>query len=517
MSAGEGTIYYTIDGTDPRLMSNAAGSDFVIVREDKQKYVLIPQAYVSLIWRSSPVFDVADWLLCTGKPGGVGYDRESGYHSYFSLDVQDEMYSKNTSCYIRIPFDFSANMVDSLKSMTLRIRYDDGFIAYLNGTEVARVNFTGNPHWNSSASSQNPDENAVILENIDISEYISKLKDGTNILAIHGMNEGAISSDFLISVELTGQKKNDGSTPASISPNAIQYSGPFALNQTAQIKSRVYADGEWSALTEAVFALPFAQNNIIISELHYHPLAEESIDDTEFEFIEMQNAGNETQNLSFARFVKGVNYVFPANTVLRPSEYLVLASDKYYFTLRYGFSPFGVYSGQLDNAGERIALVDASGDTLISFLYDDHSPWPESADGHGYSLVLNNAELEPDYDDAASWHASEKMHGEPGGENVFVRPHKEASLPASFALMQNYPNPFNSSTMIAFRLPTESFVQLKVFDIMGREVATLMNEKLAAGTHSYKWDAVNISSGVYFYRLTTNTDYVQTKKLLFLK
>jgi hypothetical protein len=53
--------------------------------------------------------------------------------------------------------------------------------------------------------------------------------------------------------------------------------------------------------------------------------------------------------------------------------------------------------------------------------------------------------------------------------------------------------------------------------MMGREVATLVNEKLAAGNHSRKWDASNIASGVYFYRLTTNTGYVQTKKLLLLK
>jgi hypothetical protein len=342
------------------------------------------------------------------------------------------------------------------------------------------------------------------------------LRDGINILAIHGMNAGTTSSDFLISAELTGRKKNSTS-PSSISPSAIEYSSPFALNQTTQIKSRAYSDGQWSALNEAIFTLPLSQNNIIISEFHYHPLPQDSIDESEFEFIELQNAGSETQNLGLARFVKGVNYVFPANTILRPDEYLVLASDEHYFSLRYGFSPFGVYSGQLDNGGERIVLVDAGGDTLISLLYDDDSPWPESADGEGYSLVLTDIELFPDYDNAASWHASKKMHGEPGIRNVFVRPDKEKSLPETFTLLQNYPNPFNSSTVISFSLPSESYVLLKVFDVMGREVATLIDEKLSAGNHSLRWETSNISSGVYFYHLATSTGYIQTKKLLFLK
>jgi alpha-L-fucosidase 2 len=90
-------------------------------------------------------------------------------------------------------------------------------------------------------------------------------------------------------------------------------------------------------------------------------------------------------------------------------------------------------------------------------------------------------------------------------------------IPQSYSLEQNYPNPFNSSTVILFSLPSKSYVMLKVFDVMGREVAALVNEELAAGNYRQQWTASNISSGVYFYRLTTNTGYVQTKKLLLLK
>ena len=89
-------------------------------------------------------------------------------------------------------------------------------------------------------------------------------------------------------------------------------------------------------------------------------------------------------------------------------------------------------------------------------------------------------------------------------------------IPSLFELYQNYPNPFNPSTIISFSLPTRSFVSLKVFDLIGREVATIVNEELAAGAHKRQWDATNISSGIYFYRLWAGTS-TETKKLVLLR
>lgn len=91
-----------------------------------------------------------------------------------------------------------------------------------------------------------------------------------------------------------------------------------------------------------------------------------------------------------------------------------------------------------------------------------------------------------------------------------------ASTPAFFSLNQNYPNPFNPSTIISFSVPIKSHVTLKVFDILGREVATLVSEEMSAGNHSQQWNAVNISSGVYFYRLQAGS-YTETKKLVLLR
>jgi len=83
-------------------------------------------------------------------------------------------------------------------------------------------------------------------------------------------------------------------------------------------------------------------------------------------------------------------------------------------------------------------------------------------------------------------------------------------------LYQNYPNPFNPSTTINFDVPKESKVVLKVYNILGQEVATLVNEKMVAGSYSYQFSEGNLSSGMYIYRLQAG-DYTLTKKMTLLK
>ncbi len=89
-------------------------------------------------------------------------------------------------------------------------------------------------------------------------------------------------------------------------------------------------------------------------------------------------------------------------------------------------------------------------------------------------------------------------------------------IPTTYSLSQNYPNPFNPSTTISFALPSRSFVSLKVFDILGRELSTIVSGELQAGTYNRQWNAANMSSGVYFYRLQAGS-FIETKKLLLLK
>ncbi len=92
----------------------------------------------------------------------------------------------------------------------------------------------------------------------------------------------------------------------------------------------------------------------------------------------------------------------------------------------------------------------------------------------------------------------------------------EVSEVMEYALFNNFPNPFNPATTINYRLPQTGFVTLKVYDILGKEVATLVNEQKNQGRYSVNFDASNLASGVYIYQLRAN-DYVSTKKMLLLK
>jgi hypothetical protein len=94
--------------------------------------------------------------------------------------------------------------------------------------------------------------------------------------------------------------------------------------------------------------------------------------------------------------------------------------------------------------------------------------------------------------------------------------HNQNGIPKVFALMQNYPNPFNPTTTIQYALPKSSNVEIKVYDLVGREVTTLINEFKQAGNYSVEFNANNFASGVYFYRIKAG-DFTDTKKMLLVK
>jgi len=174
-----------------------------LVVEDANKRVLVPTGPVNDNWMGGGTFDDSGWnngTFIADKTGGVGYETSTGYEPYISYDVEAKMYNGNTSCYIRIPFTFNGDPGE-FTFMTLNIRYDDGFVAYLNGkeNEIERKNFSGTPYWNSKASGGHE---ASGLEPITVTNNINSLQQGDNILAIQGLNTSKTSTDFLISAEL---------------------------------------------------------------------------------------------------------------------------------------------------------------------------------------------------------------------------------------------------------------------------------------------------------------------------
>ena len=91
-----------------------------------------------------------------------------------------------------------------------------------------------------------------------------------------------------------------------------------------------------------------------------------------------------------------------------------------------------------------------------------------------------------------------------------------STMPDKFRLHQNYPNPFNPTTTISFDLPEQSHVTLKVYNILGQEIATLINEVKQAGSYKETFDASSLSSGVYIYKLSAGT-YTSSKKMILIK
>lgn len=175
----------------------------------------------------------------------------------------------------------------------------------------------------------------------------------------------------------------------------------------------------------------FAQrDNLRITELLYHPSEPNAaeagagfVDKNSFEFIELMNVGSSNLSLVGVRFTAGITFDFSGSSVtnLEAGARLLLVQSRSAFEFRYGTNlpVAGEYSGQLDNAGELIQLVDSFGGIIHQFAYDDAAPWPTQADGQGPSLEI----VDPggNYGDAANWRVSAVSGGTPG-RNSAVTP-----------------------------------------------------------------------------------------------
>lgn len=119
-----------------------------------------------------------------------------------------------------------------------------------------------------------------------------------------------------------------------------------------------------------------------------------------------------------------------------------------------------------------------------------------------------------------TWSTKEDKTGQietfPVGYNPTDIQELSTGIPSKFTLDQNYPNPFNPTTKIKFSIPADENVSLKVFNVLGQEVATLVNQQMKAGSYSFDWNAASLSSGVYFYRIEAGS-FNQTRKMMLLK
>ncbi|MBN2271740.1 MAG: lamin tail domain-containing protein, partial [Sedimentisphaerales bacterium] len=354
----------------------------MLAAESATKRAAVPTSpdNIDETWKSDPDFDDSAWLEGIGSPGGVGFETNPGdvvnFVSLITLDVEAQMDNNNETCYIRIPFTVDGDDLADFTDMTLKIRYDDGFVAYINGTELvtARRNFAGTPEWNSGADTTHSDLAAILFEYIDVFDYLDALRAGDNVLAIHGLNYLVSSSDFLISAELEG---------AITTIDYGEFPYPDAPDQLAGLR---------------------------ITELMYHDPSGGN-----FDYIELKNISDEAIKLDGLRFVDGILFEFPAGQ-LNPNECIVVVGNLTSFRVRYGYSArvAGVYSGALSGGGEKIVLslawpLEAA---IMRFEYSD--TWYPSTNGGGQSLHINDATIHPYlWNEAESWHAAAPNPGIP--------------------------------------------------------------------------------------------------------
>jgi hypothetical protein len=512
------SIYYTTNGSDPYLPANADENDFSIqlINQSSSKKVLIPNSYLNDEWINNLDYNDDSWIE---TEGGIGYDLNGGYNQHISFNTMQYMHesavSPNNSCLIRIPFSVSTEQLSEGNQLYLDMLYDDGFALYLNGSKIISVNAPENLEWNSSSETYLDSEG---YERFYLSDYLNLINNGENLLSIHAVNISIQSSDFLISPILTIAKQTNSGI---VSPDAKLYQSPIIINETTTIKARTLNNNNWGVLSEAKFIIDENLSNLKVTELHYHPLDEivgqDTISGKEYEFIEIKNIGSTDLNLSGSSFIDGIAYTFPQGSIIFAGEFLVLSSNSEMFLNRYGFSSFDQYSGSLDNSGERIAFINAASEEVIAFVYNDKLPWPEEADGDGYSLVSERTNPIGNPNDVNYWTLSGKINGSPLQNDIVSDALKEENIaPTEYSLSQNYPNPFNPNTTIKYSLSKQSHVTLSIYDILGRRVKLLVNEIQQAGNYRINFNAQRLASGIYYYRIQSN-DFVQTKKMVILK
>ena len=285
-------------------------------------------------WKGAVAFNDTTWL---SADTGIGYDANDDYDSLFGypsngvIETQllDEMRNIgggdtqfNESVFIRIPFNVDLVSLSDFDSLELEMRYDDGFVAYINGIPVANSNDPVPVAWNSGATTQTLDESQVLIpQAFNITSRISDgtIVDGTNILAIQGLNFQTSSSDLLILPEIVGVSILDNPINTPTLTFGIVDFNPSSGNQNE-------------------------------------------------EYIEIVNSNAESVDISLWQLTGGVQFTFTPGTVIPANTSLYVSPDTNDFRSRAssptsgeGLFVVGDYSGHVSNSGELIELLDDTG------------------------------------------------------------------------------------------------------------------------------------------------------------
>ena len=402
ISTPDGTIYYTIDGSDPRqeggeinpsaamLSGGSALNSLISLESEGWRYLDTGSdlgtsdiveghpTYNSDNWKH-PNYDDSTWEVGRAM---LGYGGITGGTINTTVDYGGVSSMRHPTTHLRK--HFSVTDASSYQEINCDVRRDDAAIVYLNGREIARTNIQeGTVDFETFSESGvfGAAESAPNLFTYQLSP--SELLEGNNVLAVEVHQQSAGSNDLGIDVKLDGLSivENEG----------------FTVSETTQIRARTLKDGEWSSLTEATFFVGTlaSSDNTVVSEIMYNPAGEG------VEFLELANTSQDTINLSQVHFSSGIEFTIPIGTSIPPGGFYLITD-------------FG-NDTSLANNGEVITLLAADGSTIESFRYDDDAPWPEGPDGSGPSLTRILPAGAPG--NPESWRPSLSDGGSPNAED----------------------------------------------------------------------------------------------------
>lgn len=298
------------------LVNQPSGSSTVV------RYLVPRDNTVDESWTRNE-FDDSHWLAAAGA---IGYEVEPGAIGDY---VWQSIPTESTSVYVRTSFD--VDDPDNIERLILRMRYDDGFVVYLNGTLVSAANAPQSPRYDSLALTDRDESAAVVWAVFDLSEFTGVLKQGRNLLAIHALNDSAESNEFLIVPDLYAIHANGPLYLTEPTPGTINSSGNDFGPLIEQVTHRPLAPTAADALTVTARVSELSSPVAAVS-LHYRVMYEPE------STIRMNDVGADGDAIAGDGIYTGV---IPANVASAGEmvRYYIRSSDTSGRTLREPFLP----------------------------------------------------------------------------------------------------------------------------------------------------------------------------------
>ncbi|MBW8017276.1 MAG: hypothetical protein FVQ82_13920 [Planctomycetes bacterium] len=396
-----GTAYYTLDGSDPRLVGGAVNPSASIYGDGSGSQ---SENFESGLgnWINVSSGDTHDWTRNSGETGSSNTGPSAGANgssNYMYLETSSSgggAYDAGDTAILEGPPVSGTNLQLS-------------FYYHMYGSDMGTLNvdvYSGGSWtdgiWNLSGQQHTSNGQAYTQATVDLSGYSTPLK-----VRFRGVAAGNYQGDMAIDdIEIT-EDGGGGGDPTEV------------LTKSSTVKARVLDGSEWSALTDAIFAVGPIADDLRISEIMYHP------QDPNEEFIEVVNTGPGIINLNLVKFTRGIDFTF-GDIDLAAGQRTVAVRNIAAFEAQYGTSlnVAGQYDGSLDNSGERIVLEDAAGTVIHDFKFRDG--WRDNTDGDGYSLtVINPSSTDQNsWAEKDGWRPSAHLNGSPssGDDGIIPNP-----------------------------------------------------------------------------------------------